>query len=111
MRSPAPSRAGQPRTQFSRSRAYRTDDKRRPHMRSWRWKFPPVLLGGLALALVALAPPAALGQVNEECNGFIDLDYDPPPVISVPPFDVNVRVTLGGGQIIGGPGSPMITYP
>jgi hypothetical protein len=80
-------------------------------MRSWRWKFPPVLLGGLALALVALAPPAALGQVNEECNGFIDLDYDPPPVISVPPFNVNVRITLGGGQIIGGPGSPMITYP
>jgi hypothetical protein len=78
-------------------------------MRSWRWKFPPVLLSGLAL--VALAPPAALGQVNDECNGFIDLDYDPPPVISVPPFDVNVRVTLGGGQIIGGPGSPMITYP
>src|SRR5262245_43606438 len=78
-------------------------------MSSWRRMFPPVLLGGLAL--VALAPPAALGQQAEECNGFIDISYDPPPPPALPPFDVKVKITLGGGHTIGGPGTSGITYP
>jgi hypothetical protein len=78
-------------------------------MRSWRRKFPPVLLGGLAL--LALTAPAALGQEQDECNGFIDLDYNPPVSNPppAPPFNVNVKITLGGGEIIGGPVTPMIS--
>jgi hypothetical protein len=61
------------------------------------------------LALLALAPPAALGQQAEDCNGFISIDYGP-ALVQKPGDTVTVKLTFGAGEIVGGPITPPLIF-